>query len=112
MNVGVTSAGEGRLTYWRTRQHDRLVEVVSCWLVGRDGPSRGRGQLRRGRVLEVTKTVLTHVARALRGLEETQQIKQTRFLIGPPEEYVHGHTPSIMLTQITNLFPSFESTTK
>ena len=51
-------------------------------------------QLRRGRI---TKTVLTHVA--LCGLEETQQ--QTRFLIGPPEEYVRGHTLSIMLTQIS-----------
>ena len=35
--IGVTSAGEGRLTYWR--QHD------------------SRGQLRRGRILNVTKTV-------------------------------------------------------
>ena len=39
------------------------------------------------------KQVLTHVA--LCGLEETQ----TRFSIGSPEEYVHGHTLSIMLTQ-------------
>ena len=38
-----------------------------------------------------------HVALVLCGLEETQQ---ARFLIGPPEEYVHGHTLSIMLTQI------------
>ena len=30
--------------------------------------------------------------------------QQTRFLIGPPEEYVHGHTLSIMLTQINSLF--------
>ena len=30
----------------------------------------------------------------------TDNNKQTSFLIGPPEEYVHGHALSIMLTQI------------
>ena len=43
-----------------------------------------------------TKQVLTQVA--LCGLEHRQQ--QTRVLIGTPEEYVHGHTLSIMLMQI------------
>ena len=38
---------------------------------------------------------------ALYGLEETQQT--TRFLIGPPEAYVHGHTLSTMLTQIMQI---------
>ena len=33
--------------------------------------------------------------------------KQTRVLIGSPEEYVHGHTLSIMLTQIKNDCPRF-----
>ena len=56
--IGVTPAGEGGHACWR--QQDRVAEVVPCWLVGRDGPSRGRGQLRRGRILNVsyvTKTV-------------------------------------------------------
>ena len=39
--------------------------------------------------------MLTHVARC--GLEETHT---SRLLIGSPEEYVHGHTLPIMLTQI------------
>ena len=37
------------------------------------------------------KQVLTLVALELCGLEHAQR-QQTRFLIGPPEEYVHGHT--------------------
>ena len=48
---------------------------------------------------------------ALCGLEETQTNKQTnkqtRVLIGPPEEYVHGHTLPIMLTQIIIGYRSF-----
>ena len=52
-------------------------------------------QLRRCRVI---KTVLTHVA--LCGLEAQETQQTTRFLIGSPEEYVHGHTLSIVLTQM------------
>ena len=52
-------------------------------------PSLGEGNQ------NLPKQVLTHVA--LCGLEHRQQT--TRFLIGSPEEYVHGHTLSIMLTQ-------------
>ena len=44
--------------------------------------------------------MLTHVARC--GLEEKQQTN-SKTLIGPPEEYVHEHTLSIMLTQIMSI---------
>ena len=45
------------------------------------------------------------MALELCGLEETQQ---TRVLIGPPEEYVHGHTLPIMLTQMIGGTPAGE----
>ena len=47
------------------------------------------------------RQVLTHVA--LCGLEQRQT---ARFVIGSPEEYVHGHTCTlpIMLTQVVSLF--------
>ena len=66
--IGVTSAGEGRLTaYWR--QHDRLVRgrVVLAswpwWLAEGQWPAPARwnternknSQLRRGRILNATK---------------------------------------------------------
>ena len=44
--IGVTSAGEGSLTYWR--QHDRLVTANA---------SAGSQHARRGRIRNVTKTV-------------------------------------------------------
>ena len=40
--------------------------------------------------------------------QRQQQQESSRFLIGSPEEYVHGHTLSIMLTQTTNS-PSIDS---
>ena len=67
-----------------------------------EGPRQfnGRGQLRRGGILNFTKTSFepsTHVA--LCGFEHRQQ--QTRVVIGPPGQYVHGHTLRIMLARIT-----------
>ena len=38
---------------------------------------------------------------ALCGLEHRQQT--ARFFIGSPEEYVHGHALSIMLTQVNSI---------
>ena len=85
--------------------------IDSRWLVGRDDSSRSRGQLRRCRTLNATKTVnsgeveyetynktvLTHVARC--GLdEETQQTDKS--FNSRPEEYVHGRTLPIMLAQM------------
>ena len=67
-----------------------------------DGPSRGRGQLRRGRIPNFTKTSfgVIHVHVALCGLEHRQTTTTTRVLIRPPAELVHGHTLPIMLTQM------------
>ena len=49
VSIGVTSAGEGRLTIGV-----RMID--SRWIVGRDDPSRSRGQLRRGIILNATRT--------------------------------------------------------
>ena len=48
---------------------------------------------------------MTHGHVALCGLEHRQTT--TRFLIGPPEEYIHGHTLSIMLAHIIPTRHSF-----
>ena len=55
--IGTTSAGEGRLTYWR--QHDRLVTTNSkVNTTTRQNTKRNQNsQLRRGRTRNVTKTV-------------------------------------------------------
>ena len=107
LHIGVSMIESDRL-------RGRVVRVLatsswSWWLVGESRSTLTRwntkrnqdSQLRRGRILNATKTILTHVA--LGGLEETQT---TRFLIGLPEEYAHGHTLPIMLTQIKYTSPS------
>ena len=100
--IGVTSAGEGIKTW---RQHDGRGDSPR----GRGSSPRGRSQLRRCRI-KLHQNKFLPMWHSARGLEETQQQQQqTRVVIGPPwpEEYVHGHTQSIMLMQkSTFLYPA------